>query len=225
MRGTIRTTVVAICALVITLFMASCSKDDNNEKIEDKNIELTKEQFLEARSKVLNSIPGSYKGLISADAKNQGLSGNIKWDIYKDGIVVCKNFPYEALAFGISTEDNSSEATQLRAALIEVPLADLKFRLVGNQESKDPADLYATPRITTKIKTSQGTYQVDALLLNDILNAHYDIKTSNLKMKFIINRLFRLIEHQDGRIEYKQEKKFSIPVDFELRTIEKKEIQ
>ena len=225
MRGTIRTTVVAICALVITLFMASCSKDDNNEKIEDKNIKLTKEQFLEARSKVLNSIPGSYKGLISADAKNQGLSGNIKWDINKDGIVVCKKFPYEALAFGISTEDNSSEATQLRAALIEVPLADLKFRLVGNQESKDPADLYATPRITTKIKTSQGTYQVDALLLNDILNAHYDIKTSNLKMKFIINRLFRLIEHQDGRIEYKQEKKFSIPVEFELRTIEKKEIQ
>ena len=225
MKGTIRTTVVAICALVITLFMASCSKDDNNEKIEDKNIELTKEQFLEARSKVLNSIPGSYKGLISADAKNQGLSGNIKWDIYKDGIVVCKKFPYEALAFGISTEDNSSEATQLRAALIEVPLADLKFRLVGYQESKDPADLYATPRITTKIKTSQGTYQVDALLLNDILNAHYDIKTSNLKMKFIINRLFRLIEHQDGRIEYKQEKKFSIPVEFELRTIEKKEIQ
>ena len=225
MKGTIRTTVVAICALVITLFMASCSKDDNNEKIEDKNIELTKEQFLEARSKVLNSIPGSYKGLISADAKNQGLSGNIKWNINEDGIVVCKKFPYEALAFGISTEDNSSEATQLRAALIEVPLADLKFRLVGNQESKDPADLYATPRITTKIKTSQGTYQVDALLLNDILNAHYDIKTSNLKMKFIINRLFRLIEHQDGRIEYKQEKKFSIPVEFELRTIEKKEIQ
>lgn len=222
MKGTIRTTVVAICALVITLFMASCSKDDNNEKIEDKNIELTKEQFLEARSKVLNSIPGSYKGLISADAKNQGLSGNIKWDIYKDGIVVCKKFPYEALAFGISTEDNSSEATQLRAALIEVPLADLKFRLVGNQESKDPADLYATPRITTKIKTSQGTYQVDALLLNDILNAHYDIKTSNLKMKFIINRLFRLIEHQDGRIEYKQEKKFSIPVEFEISTLEKK---
>ena len=214
---------MALCTLALCL--TSCSKDDYNENIGGKEKELTKEQFLEARSKVLNSIPGSYKGLISADAKNQGFSGNIKWDIYKDGIVVCKKFPYEALAFGISTEDNSSEATQLRAALIEVPLADLKFRLVGNQESKDPADLYATPRITTKIKTSQGTYQVDALLLNDILNAHYDIKTSNLKMKFIINRLFRLIEHQDGRIEYKQEKKFSIPVEFELRTIEKKEIQ
>ena len=214
---------MALCTL--TLCLTSCSKDDNNENIGGKEKELTKEQFLEAGSKVLNSIPGSYKGLISADAKNQGLGGNIKWDIYKDGIVVCKKFPYEALAFGISTEDNSSEATQLRAALIEVPLADLKFRLVGNQESKDPADLYATPRITTKIKTSQGIYQVDALLLNDILNAHYDIKTSSLKMKFIINRLFRLIEHQDGRIEYKQEKKFSIPVEFELRTIEKKEIQ
>ena len=146
MRGTIRTTVMAICALVITLFMASCSKDDNNENIGGKEKELTKEQFLEAQTKVLNSIPGSYKGLISADAKNQGLSGNIKWNINEDGIVVCKKFPYEALAFGISTDDNSSEATQLRAALIEVPLADLKFRLVGNQESKDPADLYATDR-------------------------------------------------------------------------------
>ena len=223
MKKIIKLTAMALCTL--TLCLTSCSKDDNNENIGGKEEELTKEQFLEARSKVLNSIPGSYKGLISADAKNQGLGGNIKWDIYKDGIVVCKKFPYEALAFGISTEDNSSEATQLRAALIEVPLADLKFRLVGNQESKDPADLYATPRITTKIKTSQGIYQVDALLLNDILNAHYDIKTSSLKMKFIINRLFRLIEHQDGRIEYKQEKKFSIPVEFELRTIAKKEIQ
>ena len=225
MRGTIRTTVVAICALVITLFMASCSKDDNNEKIEDKNIKLTKEQFLEARTKVLNSIPGSYKGLISADAKNQGLSGNIKWNINEDGIVVCKKFPYEALAFGISTEDNSSEATQLRAALIEVPLANLQFRLIGNPDSKDPADLYATPRITTKIQTSQGTYNVVGQLRNDRLNAHYDIKSSSLNMKFIIYRLDKVIEHQDGRTEYKQEKKFSIPVEFELRTIEKKEIQ
>ncbi|QUB67627.1 hypothetical protein J5A68_06180 [Prevotella melaninogenica] len=223
MKKIIKLTAMALCTLALCL--TSCSKDDNNENIGDKNIELTKEQFLEARTKVLNSIPGSYKGLISADAKNQGLSGNIKWNINEDGIVVCKNFPYEALAFGISTEDNSSEATQLRAALIEVPLADLKFRLVGDQESKDPADLYATPRITTKIKTSQGTYQVDALLLNDILNAHYDIKTSSLKMKFVINRLYRLIKHQDGRTEYKQEKKFNIPVEFELRTIEKKEIQ
>ena len=223
MKKIIKLTAMALCTLALCL--TSCSKDDNNENIGDKNIELTKEQFLEAQRKVLNSIPGDYKGFISADAKNQGLSGNIKWTVNRYGIVVCKNFPYEALAFGISTEDNSSEATQLRAALIEVPLADLKFRLVGNQESKDPADLYATPRITTKIKTSQGIYQVDALLLNDILNAHYDIKTSSLKMKFIINRLFRLIEHQDGRIEYKQEKKFSIPVEFELRTIAKKEIQ
>ena len=44
-------------------------------------------------------------------------------------------------------------------------------------------------------------------------------------MKFIIYRLDKVIEHQDGRTEYKQEQKFSIPVEFELRTIEKKEIQ
>lgn len=145
---------MALCTL--TLCLTSCSKDDNNENIGDKNIELTKEQFLEARTKVLNSIPGSYKGLISADAKNQGLSGNIKWNINEDGIVVCKKFPYEALAFGISTEDNSSEATQLRAALIEVPLADLKFRLVGNQESKDPSRFICNPTYYYKNKDLSG---------------------------------------------------------------------
>lgn len=218
-------TLAAMALCTLTLCLTSCSKDDNNENIGGKEKELTKEQFLEAQTKVLNSIPGNYKGFISADAKNQGLSGNIKWTVNRNGIVVCKNFPYEALAFGISTDDNSSEAAQLRSALKEAPLADLQFRLESNQESKDPADLYATPRITTKIKISQGTYEVVGILLNYTLNAHYDIKTSSLKMKFVINRLYRLIEHQDGRIEYKQEKKFSIPVEFELRTIEKKEIE
>ena len=216
MKKIIKLTAMALCTLALCL--TSCSKDDNNENIGGKEKELTKEQFLEAQTKVLNSIPGNYKGFISADAKNQGLSGNIKWTVNRNGIVVCKNFPYAALAFGISTDDNSSEAAHLCSALKEAPLADLQFRLIGNPDSKDPADLYATPRITTKIQTSQGTYNVVGQL-------HYDIKTSSLKMKFIINRLFRLIEHQDGRIEYKQEKKFSIPVEFELRTIEKKEIQ
>lgn len=223
MKKLIKLTAMALCTL--TLCLTSCSKDDNNENIGDKNIELTKEQFLEARTKVLNSIPGSYKGLISADAKNQGLSGNIKWTVNRNNIVFCKNFPYEALAFGISTEDNSSEAAQLRSALKEAPLANLQFRLIGNPDSKDPADLYAIPRITTKIQTSQGTYNVVGQLRNDRLNAHYDIKSSSLNMKFIIYRLDKVIEHQDGRTEYKQEKKFSIPVEFELRTIEKKEIQ
>ena len=223
MKKLIKLTAMALCTL--TLCLTSCSKDDNNENIGGKEKELTKEQFLEAQTKVLNSIPGSYKGLISADAKNQGLSGNIKWSVNRNGIVVCKNFPYEALAFGISTDDNSSEAAQLRSALKEAPLANLQFHLIGNPDSKDPADLYATPRITTKIQTSQGTYNVVGQLRNDRLNAHYDIKSSSLNMKFIIYRLDKVIEHQDGRIEYKQEKKFSIPVEFELRTIEKKEIQ
>ena len=54
MKKIIKLTAMALCTL--TLCLTSCSKDDNNEKIEDKNIELTKEQFLEARTKVLNSI-------------------------------------------------------------------------------------------------------------------------------------------------------------------------
>ena len=130
---------MALCTL--TLCLTSCSKDDNNENIGGKEKELTKEQFLEAQTKVLNSIPGNYKGFISADAKNQGLSGNIKWTVNRNNIVFCKNFPYEALAFGISTDENSSEAAQLRSALKEAPLANLQFHLIGNPDSKEPADL------------------------------------------------------------------------------------
>ncbi len=66
MKKLIKLTAMALCTL--TLCLTSCSKDDNNENIGGKEKELTKEQFLEARTKVLNNIPGSYKGLISADA-------------------------------------------------------------------------------------------------------------------------------------------------------------
>lgn len=96
MKKIIKLTAMALCTL--TLCLTSCSKDDNNENIGGKEKELTKEQFLEAQTKVLNSIPGNYKGFISADAKNQGLSGNIKWTVNRNNIVFCKNFPYEALA-------------------------------------------------------------------------------------------------------------------------------
>ena len=223
MKKIIKLTAMALCTLALCL--TSCSKDDNNENIGDKNIELTKEQFLEAQTKVLNSIPGNYKGLISADAKNQGLSGDIKWNINEDGIVVCKKFPYEALAFGISTDDNSSEAAHLRAALKRAQDGPLQFRLIGDQESKNPADLVASPYITTKIKTSQGTYSVVGRLKDNKLKAHYDSKTSKLTMTFVIYKLERIVKILGVHSQYKEEKKFSIPVEFELRTIEKKEIQ
>jgi len=198
MKKLIKLTAMALCTL--TLCLTSCSKDDNNENIGGKEKELTKEQFLEARTKVLNSIPGSYKGLISADAKNQGLSGNIKWNINEDGIVVCKKFPYEALAFGISTEDNSSEATQLRAALIEVPLANLQFRLIGNPDSKDPADLYATPTGAVSFNNKQ-------------FNSSYTMNNSEMQMQFTIYKLVKIDKaHATAIIQ----EDFDTPVSFYL---------
>lgn len=71
MKKIIKLTAMALCTL--TLCLTSCSKDDNNENIGGKEKELTKEQFLEAQTKVLNSIPGNYKGFISADAKIRDL--------------------------------------------------------------------------------------------------------------------------------------------------------
>ena len=59
MKKIIKLTAMALCTLALCL--TSCSKDDNNENIGGKEKELTKEQFLEAQTKVLNSIPGDYK--------------------------------------------------------------------------------------------------------------------------------------------------------------------
>lgn len=215
-------TLAAMALCTLTLCLTSCSKDDNNENIGGKEKELTKEQFLEAQRKVLNSIPGDYKGFISVDAKNQGLGGYINWTVDKNGIVVCKNFPYEALAFGISTDDNSSEAAHLRAALKRAQDGPLQFRLIGDQESKNPADLVASPYITTKIKTSQGTYSVVGRLKDNKLKAHYDSKTSKLTMTFVIYKLERIVKILGVHSQYKEEKNFTIPVEFEISTLEKK---
>lgn len=55
----------------------------------------------------------------------------------------------------------------------------------------------------------------------DVLRAHYDAKTSSLTMTFIINKLTRVIERQ-GNSEYKDQTKFTHPVEFEISTLEKK---
>ncbi|WP_455061572.1 hypothetical protein [Prevotella fusca] len=221
MKKIMKLTAIALCALALCL--TSCSKDDNDENTGGK--ELTKEQFQEAQKKVLNSISGDYKGFISASGKLEWLSGYINWTVDKNDVVVCKNFPYESLAYGISEDDNSDEAVKLRAALKRAQYGPLQFRFIGDQESKNPADLVASPYITTKIKTSQGTYSVVGRLKDNKLKAHYDSKTSKLTMTFVIYKLERIVKILGVHSQYKEEKKFTIPVEFELSTIEKKEIK
>ena len=61
MRKTIKATTIAICALVITLFAASCSKDNNTP-----DAEKTAEQ-------ALNNMVGTYVGTVRCD-KNTAIT-------------------------------------------------------------------------------------------------------------------------------------------------------
>lgn len=216
-------TLAAMALCTLALCLTSCSKDDDNEGTGTH--ELTKEEFLKAQAEVLDSLPGDYEGVFNARVKGQGIINmNFKWQVRKDGIVFIDDFPYEALALGVSTDDNSSEAYRLRSALRDAGFAALQFRLTGDQDSKNPADIYGTPHITTTVKTAEGTYNVVGRLRNERVKGHYDIKSSNLHMTFTIHKLERVIEHQ-GYAEYKEVKKFTIPIEFEIRTTKKKKIK
>lgn len=97
-------TLAAMALCTLTLCLTSCSKDDNGDK------ELSTEKFIEEQTKILNIISGKYKALIRASGKNGGLFAYSNLTIDKNGQVVCKDFPYEALALGISELDNNKEA-------------------------------------------------------------------------------------------------------------------
>lgn len=208
-------TLAAMALCTITLCLTSCSKDDNGDK------ELSTEKFIEEQTKILNIISGEYKALIHASGKNGGLFAYSNLTIDKNGQVVCKDFRYEALSLGISELDNNEEAIRLRSALTAAPTAPLSFRLLGDPKTKNPADFYALPIIKTTIKNDYGTYNIIGHMKTDVLRAHYDAKTSSLTMTFIINKLSRLIERQ-GHSEYKDQTKFTHPVEFEISTLEKK---
>lgn len=102
MRGTIRTTVMTICALVITLFTASCSKDNDFSEIQ-RNTE-----------QALNNITGNYKGDLG-DKYGTTITvwSEINWNVDKSSTITVNNFPYQMLANGVSKNTASSLYTTL----------------------------------------------------------------------------------------------------------------
>ena len=93
MRKTIKATTIAICALVITLFAASCSKDNNTP-----DAEKTAEQ-------ALNNMVGTYNGTLRTDNNTpNSVLTIITWTANKNSTIIVNDFPYNLLANGVSKE-------------------------------------------------------------------------------------------------------------------------
>ena len=90
MKRNMKLITIAICALVITLFAASCSKDNN---IPDA--EKTAEQ-------ALNNMVGTYNGTLRTDNNTpNSVLTIVTWTANKNSTIIVNDFPYNLLANGV----------------------------------------------------------------------------------------------------------------------------
>ena len=93
---------MAVCALIIALFTASCSKDND---ILDAERNATQ---------ALNNIAGNYKGNLAATyGATTIISPGTTWTVDKKSTITINNFPYQMLANGVSKNTASSLYTTL----------------------------------------------------------------------------------------------------------------
>ena len=102
MKRTMNTTVVVVCALVIALFTASCSKDNDMTDAEKNAIQ------------ALNNITGNYKGNLATKYGTTIIVWpDVNWNVDKNSTITVNNFPYQLLADGVSKNTASSLYTTL----------------------------------------------------------------------------------------------------------------
>lgn len=102
MRKIIKATTIAICALVITLFAASCSKDNNIPDAE------------KTAKQALNNMVGTYNGTLRTDNNTpNSVLTIITWTANKNSTIIVNDFPYNLLANGVSKNTASPLYTTL----------------------------------------------------------------------------------------------------------------
>ena len=82
MKRTMNTTVVVVCALVIALFTASCSNDNDMTDAEKNAIQ------------ALNNITGNYKGNLATKYGTTIIVWpDVNWNVDKNSTITVNNFP------------------------------------------------------------------------------------------------------------------------------------
>ena len=200
MRKTIKATTIAICALVITLFAASCSKDNN---IPDA--EKTAEQ-------ALNNMVGTYNGTLRTDNNTpNSVLTIITWTANKNSTIIVNDFPYQLLANGVSKKSASS----LYTTLINEKQRSLKLYITTIQPQDNKVFFNLSSNFKFDITTANETYELTGAVSfnNKQFNSSYTMNNSEMQIQFTIYKLVKIDKaHATAIIQ----EDFDTPVSFYL---------
>ena len=200
MRKTIKTTTIVICALVITLFTASCSKDNN---IPDA--EKTAEQ-------ALNNMVGTYNGTLRTDNNTpNSVLTIVTWTANKNSTIIVNDFPYNLLANGVS----KNTASPLYTTLLNAKKAPLKFYITTLLPQEDYVLFNLSPNFKFDVTVGGETYELTGVVAyrNNLFYNSYTMSRSEMAIQFTINRLVRIDKAHATATEQDD---FDTPVSFSL---------
>ena len=200
MKRNMKLITIAICALVITLFAASCSKDNN---IPDA--EKTAEQ-------ALNNMVGTYNGTLRTDNNTpNSVLTIVTWTANKNSTIIVNDFPYNLLANGVS----KNTASPLYTTLLNAKKAPLKFYITTLLLQDDYVLFNLSPNFKFDVTTGSETYELTGVVTyrNNLFYNSYTMSRSEMAIQFTINSLVRIDKaHATAIIQ----EDFDTPVSFYL---------
>ena len=200
MKRNMKLITMVICALVITLFTASCSKDNN---IPDA--EKTAEQ-------ALNNMVGTYNGTLRTDNNTpNSVLTIVTWTANKNSTIIVNDFPYNLLANGVS----KNTASPLYTTLLNAKKAPLKFYITTLLPQEDYVLFNLSHNFKFDVTTGSETYELTGFVTfnNNLFNSSYTMSRSEMAIQFTINSLVRI--DKTHATATKQDD-FDTPVSFSL---------
>ena len=200
MKRNMKLITIAICALVITLFATSCSKDNN---IPDA--EKTAEQ-------ALNNMVGTYNGTLRTDNNTpNSVLTIVTWTANKNSTIIVNDFPYNLLANGVS----KNTASPLYTTLLNAKEAPLKFYITTLLPQEDYVLFNLSHNFKFDVTTGSETYELTGVVTfkNNLFNSSYTMSRSEMAIQFTINSLVRI---DKAHATATKQDDFDTPVSFSL---------
>ena len=200
MKGLIKFTTTVVCALIIALFTASCSKDNDMTDAEKNAIQ------------ALNNITGNYKGNLATKYGTTIIVWpDVNWNVDKNSTITVNNFPYQLLADGVSKKSASS----LYTILANEKQRPLKLYITTVQPQDNKVFFNLSSNFKFDITTANETYELAGAVSfnNKQFNSSYTMNNSEMQIQFTIYKLVKINKaHATAIIQ----EDFDTPVSFYL---------
>ena len=200
MKGLIKFTTTVVCALIIALFTASCSKDNDMTDAEKNAIQ------------ALNNITGNYKGNLATKYGTTIIVWpDVNWNVDKNSTITVNNFPYQLLADGVSKKSASS----LYTTLANEKQKPLKLYITTVQPQDNKVFFNLSSNFKFDITTANETYELAGAVSfnNKQFNSSYTMNNSEMQIQFTIYKLVKINKaHATAIIQ----EDFDTPVSFYL---------